>query len=231
MWIVADINGNVLPEHGHFFNSQKCKEFIDETLDKDLPPGDNLHIPTYIGPADKSKALEGHIRAIIEEIDPNPLREGLRRTPERAARMFRDLTTPEDVKVTVFDAEGMSEMIVQTNIPFHSLCEHHMLPFIGTAAIAYIPDGIIIGLSKLPRIVQHHATGLHNQERVTKKIADTLMDAVKPKGAAVILRARHLCMELRGIQVPGVYTTTSYLHGAFQKPEVRAEFLSLVRGK
>ena len=231
MWVVGDINGDVHPKHGYFFNSQQCKKFIDKTLDKDLPPGDNLHTPFYIGPADREGMLEGHIQAIIEEVDPSPLREGLLRTPERAAKMFRDLTTPEDVEITVFDAEGMSEMIVQTDIPFHSLCEHHMLPFIGTAAIAYIPDGTIIGLSKLLRLVRYHATGLHNQERVTRNIADTLMDAMKPKGVAVVLRARHLCMELRGVQVPGVHTSTCYLHGAFQKPEVRAEFLSLVRGK
>jgi len=136
----------------------------------------------------------------------------------------------EPFDFTTFDAEGMSQMIVQTDIPLYSLCEHHMLPFMGTAAVAYIPGEKIVGLSKLARCVKWCSRGLQNQERITKAVADMVDQQLKPLGVGVVLRARHLCMEIRGASVPNVYTTTSDLRGVLlEEPEARAEFLELAR--
>jgi GTP cyclohydrolase I len=119
-------------------------------------------------------------------------------------------------------------MIIQSDIEFHSLCEHHMLPFYGTAAVAYIPNGRIVGLSKLARCVDAFSRRLQNQERITKQVADALQTALNPSGVAVVLRARHMCMEMRGIKKRGAVTTTSCLMGDFLQAAPRAEFLSLV---
>ena len=171
------------------------------------------------------------MRILLEIMGEDPDREGLKDTPRRVVKMLRELSAQEDFVFTTFDAEGMSEMIVQTDIPLYALCEHHMLPFIGTAAVAYIPDKEIVGLSKLARAVKLCSRGLQNQERITQNIADLLERHLHPKGIGVILRARHLCMEIRGVSVPNVYTTTSALRGAMQdEHDARAEFLELVRG-
>lgn len=157
-------------------------------------------------------------------------REGLRETPRRVAKMLKELSTPEPFDFTVFESEGMDEMIVQAPIPFASLCEHHMLPFVGTAAVAYIPNGKIVGLSKLARAVKHCSAGLQNQERITTAIADMLQHHLQPVGIGVQLRARHLCMEVRGVRVPDVYTTTECLRGALKEDaRAREEFLQLAR--
>ena len=121
-------------------------------------------------------------------------------------------------------------MIVERNITFYSMCEHHLLPFFGTATVAYIPDDKIIGLSKLARMVDHFSRRLQNQERVTTQIADFLQKELSPKGVGVVLNARHLCMEMRGIKKPNAVTTTSCLYGLFQtNPATRSEFLNLAR--
>ena len=122
-------------------------------------------------------------------------------------------------------------MIVQSNIPMSSLCEHHVLPFIGTAAVAYIPNGKIVGLSKLTRAVQYCSRGLQNQERITKAIADMLEKNLQPEGLGVVIKARHLCMELRGVCAPNVWTTTASMRGTLlTEASSRAEFLALARG-
>lgn len=177
-------------------------------------------------------------RDLLVGLGEDPDREGLVRTPERIAMFFSEFLNPPDFEFTSFDNDGSSEMIVQSDIEFHSLCEHHLLPFYGTAVVAYIPNKRIVGISKLARCVDFKSRGLQNQERITKQVADTLMEALtvklpnasplQPLGVAVVLRARHLCMEMRGIKKRGAYTTTSCLYGAFRdKPETRAEFLSL----
>lgn len=171
------------------------------------------------------------VRLLLEAIGEDPDREGLKETPRRMARMLMDLCDREPFNFTTFDAEGMNEMIVQTNIPMHSLCEHHVLPFMGTAVVAYIPDGKIVGLSKLARAVRYCSRGLQNQERITKAIADMLQEHLIPKGIGVVIKARHLCMELRGVCTPNVYTTTSELRGVLlEEASARAEFLALARG-
>lgn len=178
----------------------------------------------------QQETAERAVRQLLQAINQDPDRPGLRDTPRRIYHMLVELCSREPFEFTTFDAEGMSELIVQTNIPFHSLCEHHMLPFVGTAAIGYIPKGKIVGLSKLARAVKWCAAGLQNQERITKAIADMLVDKLKPVGVGVVLRADHSCMSLRGVHAHGTQTTTSALRGVLMdEPSARAEFLSLAR--
>lgn len=168
------------------------------------------------------------VRMLLETIEQDTAREGLRETPDRVARFYQEfLTAPGAVvPMTLFDAEGMDQMIVSGGIPFYSLCEHHLLPFFGTATVGYVPGAHLVGLSKLPRIVQHFAHGLQNQERVTQQIADALVARAAPKGVGVVLVARHLCMEMRGVRVAGAMTTTSALRGCFlEDARCRREFL------
>lgn len=167
------------------------------------------------------------IRNLLRYLGDDPNREGLQDTPGRYLRMMKEITTPEPFTFTTFDSEGYKEMIVETAIPFYSLCEHHLLPFFGTAVVGYIPKGKIAGLSKLARAVQYHAAGLQNQERITNDVLAMIEDNLHPKGVGVILQARHFCMEMRGVKAPGTLTTTSALSGVFRKARTRAEFLSL----
>ncbi len=172
--------------------------------------------------------LEDHVARLLEGLGENVRREGLRRTPERVVRFYREFLSPPEFELTVFDAEDADEMIVQSNIPFSSLCEHHMAPFTGTGTIAYIPNGKIVGLSKLARTLDRFSRRLQNQERLTTQVADYLSEHLNPKGVAVLLRARHSCMELRGIKVHDTWTTTSCLRGYFKDDHrTREEFMRL----
>lgn len=174
------------------------------------------------------EAAERAVSDLLKALGQDVSREGLAETPRRVAKALTELCMPQPFSFTVFESEGMDEMVVQSGIPFHSLCEHHMFPFVGTAAVAYIPNGKVVGLSKLARAVGYCAAGLQNQERITVAIADMLERNLHPKGVGVVLRARHMCMELRGAKASGVYTTTSCMRGALlDKPEARAEFLRL----
>jgi GTP cyclohydrolase I len=178
---------------------------------------------------DDVMAAQDAVKDLLHALGEDVSREGLQDTPARVVKYLRSLVRPEPFALTTFDSEGLSEMIVQTGIPFASLCEHHMLPFIGTATVGYIPGKRIVGLSKLARAVQFCASGLNNQERVTRRVAD-LLQAIDPVGIGVVIRARHTCMEVRGVKAAGTWTTTSELRGAiYEKPEARAEFLALAR--
>lgn len=178
----------------------------------------------------KRRRAEMAVRRLLKELGEDVKREGLLETPRRLVAALDELTTKRPFKFTTFASEGMSEMVVQSNIPLYSLCEHHMLPFMGTAAVAYIPDGKIVGLSKLTRAVKYCSAGLQNQERITRAVADMLQENLAPKGIGVVIRARHLCMELRGPCAPNVWSTTSDLRGVLMdEPSARAEFLSLAR--
>jgi GTP cyclohydrolase I len=153
---------------------------------------------------------------------------GLRDTPARVAKFLAEMCLPEPFSFTTFDAEGASEMVVQSGIPFASLCEHHMLPFVGTAVVAYIPNGRIVGLSKLARAVRYCAAGLQTQERITTAVADMVANHLQPQGVGVVLRARHSCMEVRGVKANGAWSTTSAMRGAmFDNDRTRDEFLRL----
>lgn len=172
---------------------------------------------------------EENFRRILEFLGEDPTREGLVETPKRYLKFMRQFLEKEDFNFTVFDGEGYDEMIIQKDIPFFSLCEHHIAPFFGTATVAYIPDQKIVGLSKLARTVQHYAKNLQNQERITSQVAERLQKELNPLGVAVTLKARHFCMEMRGVKTHDVHTVTTKLIGAFKdKPDTKAEFLSNV---
>ena len=170
-----------------------------------------------------------HIRSLLQALQQDITREGLVQTPRRVFGFYEQFLNPQPFTFTTFENEnGADEMIVQKGIPFYSLCEHHMLPFFGTAIVAYIPHKRIVGLSKLARCVQFHASGLQNQERITQQVNKTLMKELEPKGVGVIITARHMCMEMRGVKAPGAETVTSSLSGAFRDdPRTRNEFLQL----
>ena len=175
------------------------------------------------------------MREIIEAIGEDPERDGLRDTPGRVARMYAELfqglhSDPRDYLKVGFEV-GHDEMVILKDIPFYSVCEHHFMPFHGVAAVGYIPDGRVVGLSKLARLVEAFARRPQIQEQLTGQIADTLMEVLAPDGVAVIIEAEHLCMTQRGVKKPGARMVTSATRGTFRKNEVtRAEFLSLVRG-
>jgi GTP cyclohydrolase I len=163
-------------------------------------------------------------------MDGNPEREGLRETPLRYKKFLEEFFDERPFKLTVFENEGYDEMVVQTNIAFYSLCEHHLLPFFGYGAIAYVPDQKIVGLSKLARTLDHFSRRLQTQERITTQVAEFLADKLQPKGIGVVLTARHLCMEMRGVEKPGTQTTTSCLKGSFKaNSSTRSEFLQIIQ--
>lgn len=154
--------------------------------------------------------------------------ESLAQTPKRWAKMMMELTTAQDFEMTTFPAEGYDQMIIERQIPFYTLCEHHLIPFFGTAAVAYVPDERIVGISKLSRSVEFFARRLQVQERMSQQIAEHLWASLQPKGVAVLLRARHLCQEMRGVKKMGAETVTSKLLGVFRDDnKCRQEFLSL----
>ena len=208
---------------------------VDRT-DHDVP--ENLREGWIVFPWETSeeKSIEDNIRRLIQYTGDDPARGGLLETPKRVAKAWREWCSgytkdPASVlKVFEDGAEGCDEMILVRDIPVYSHCEHHLAPIFGTAAIAYIPDGSIVGLSKLSRIVDVFARRLQVQERLTNQIADSLNTHLKPKGVAVSIKARHLCMESRGINRPGTYTITSALHGVIRSDEkARAEFYSMIK--
>ena len=176
------------------------------------------------------------MRELIVAVGEDPEREGLLGTPERVSRMYAELfeglrTDPKKLLSVGFEV-GHDEMVILKDIPFYSVCEHHFMPFHGVAAVGYIPDGRVVGLSKLARLVDAYARRPQIQEQLTGQIADTLMEALKPDGVAVVIEAEHLCMTARGAKKPGSRMVTSATRGAFRKNEVtRAEFLSLVRSR
>jgi GTP cyclohydrolase I len=177
-------------------------------------------------------AVEDAVRQLLVEIGEDPDREGLVETPTRVRRMYRELTAGYQVDPdrllnrAIFDVD-YSEMVVVKDIPFYSLCEHHMLPFFGQAAVAYIPAGRVVGLSKIPRIVEMYARRLQVQERMTKQIADFLMERLQPRGVGVVIEASHLCAVMRGVRKPGTIMTTSHVLGLFRSADrTRAEFFS-----
>ena len=170
---------------------------------------------------------------IIKEIGEDVSREGLAKTPERAAKAMLFLTqgykqdAASVLKSAVFH-ESYNEMVIVKDIELYSLCEHHMLPFFGKAHIAYIPNGKIVGLSKLPRVVDIFARRLQVQERLTEQILDCIDDVLKPSGVAVVIEAAHMCMMMRGVQKQNSVTTTSGFRGSFERQETRNEFLKLI---
>jgi GTP cyclohydrolase IA len=181
--------------------------------------------------------MEEQIRLILKALGEDPDREGLARTPQRVAQALAFLTQgyrmdPEKVINDALFSEDYEEMIVQKDIDFYSLCEHHLLPFFGKAHVAYIPHHKIVGISKLARLVDVYARRLQVQERLTNQIANTIMDKLDPLGVAVVIEAEHLCMRMRGVEKQNSVIITSTLLGAFRtRQDTRAEFMNLIREK
>ena len=174
---------------------------------------------------------EWHFQHILQNLGEDPQREGLQETPKRYIKFLKEFLEPKEFNFTSFDAEGTDEMIIQTNIPFYSLCEHHTAPFFGFANVAYIPNEKIVGLSKLARTVDLFANRFQNQERITSQIAEKIMNELSPKGVAVTLKAQHLCMCMRGVKKHDTWTQTSKMIGVFKTDDkCRNEFLNLTNG-
>jgi len=181
-----------------------------------------------------NNVLEKAVYAMLQELEDDPDREGLKQTPYRVAKAMEFLTSGygQDVYKVLNEAvfeEKYNEMVIVRDIDVFSLCEHHLLPFYGRAHVAYIPNGKIVGLSKLPRIVDMYAKRLQVQERLTQQIAQTLYEVLNPDGVAVVIEARHMCMLMRGVEKQNSLATTSAMLGVFQKDQkTRAEFLNLI---
>lgn len=183
-----------------------------------------------------TEEIKGKYRDVITEIGEDVQREGLLKTPERAAKAMQFLTSgydldPAEILKGAMFAEDYNDMVIIKDIELYSLCEHHMLPFFGKAHIAYIPNGHIVGLSKIPRIVDVFARRLQVQERLTHDILECIDSTLKPKGVAVVIEASHMCMMMRGVQKQNSATTTSGFRGQFEKVETRAEFMNLISTK
>ena len=182
----------------------------------------------------REKAIEEAVRTILENLGEDPQREGLLKTPHRVAKAFEFLTEgyhkdPREILEKALFTSSNDEMVLVRDIEFYSLCEHHMLPIIGRAHVAYIPDGKVVGLSKIPRVVNLFARRLQIQEQLTEQIADAISDTIQPKGVAVVIHARHMCMEMRGVEKINSTTVTSALRGLFKKDiRTRNEFYDLI---
>ncbi|WP_456430567.1 GTP cyclohydrolase I FolE [Nitratifractor sp.] len=182
----------------------------------------------------KREAIEAAVRTILLNLGEDPEREGLVKTPHRVAKALEFLTEgyhkdPKEILEKALFTSSNDEMVLVRDIEFYSLCEHHMLPIIGRAHVAYIPDGKVVGLSKIPRVVNLYARRLQIQEQMTEQIADAISDVIHPKGVAVVLQARHMCMEMRGVEKINSTTVTSALRGLFKSDlRTRNEFYNLI---
>ncbi len=198
---------------------------IETTMNGQPDPTDTRHA-----------RIEAAVREILDAVGEDPDRDGLRDTPSRVARMYDELLdgheNDPDKHLEVTFEHVHDEMVVVRNIQFHSMCEHHLMPFFGTVAVGYLPDERIVGLSKLARVVEHLARRLQVQERFAYQIADAIGRVLEPAGVAVMVEAEHLCMTMRGVKKPGGNVVTSAMRGLFrQRAATRAEFLTLIQGQ
>lgn len=182
------------------------------------------------------KKIANNYSSILSDLGEDVNREGLAKTPERVAKALQFLThgydlSPEDILKSAMFKEDHSQMVIVKDIELYSLCEHHMLPFFGKAHVAYIPNGCIVGLSKIPRVVEAYSRRLQVQERLTDQIKNCIQETLKPVGVAVVIEAQHMCMQMRGIQKQNSVTTTSSFTGAFEKDSTRKEFINLIAAK
>ena len=193
---------------------------------------DNFNIDTL----PITEEIKGHFSEVINLLGEDTNREGLVKTPERASKAMKFLTEgyemdPKQILQSAMFKEDYNEMVIVKDIELYSLCEHHMLPFFGKAHIAYIPNGHIVGLSKIPRVVDVFSRRLQVQERLTEQILDCINDTLQPEGVAVVIEASHMCMMMRGVQKQNSTTTTSGFRGRFKETDTRNEFLKLITSK
>lgn len=191
-------------------------------------------VTPFIPSEDISQQIAHQIQQILQLMGEDTQREGLQKTPMRVGEAMQFLTqgyqqSAEDILRSALFEEDYRQMVVVKDIPFYSLCEHHMLPFFGKAHVAYIPNGKITGLSKIARVVDIFARRLQVQERMTTQIKECIQQTLDPLGVMVVIEAEHLCMQMRGVQKPHAITTTSDFTGAFNRPETREEFMNLIR--
>ncbi len=211
----------------------KIKEQISSRPDRNTHNGQQAEVHTDLA-TDKEQMMDA-VKTMLTSVGEDPEREGLLKTPKRVAEAMQFLTQgysqslEKIVNGAIFD-EGHNEMVLVRDIDFFSLCEHHMLPFMGRAHVAYIPNQKVVGLSKLARIVEMYARRLQVQERLTRQVAEAIQEVLEPKGVAVVMEATHMCMVMRGVQKPGSWTVTSAMVGVFQEDQkTREEFLNLIR--
>ena len=212
----------------------KSLEAIDDERLVVAEPGDDPELPPRSEMDPRIARIADHVRGILGELgldleDPN-LRETDRRVARMYLEMFQGLEQGAEPEVTTFpNEEGYSHMVMEKNIPFYSMCAHHLVPFYGHAHFAYIPRERIVGLSKFARILEFYAKRPQLQERLTEQVVNYLEEKLQPLGAVVVIEARHLCVEMRGVKKPGALTTTSAIRGIFHQRPVREEFLDLLR--
>lgn len=182
----------------------------------------------------KNKEFENAVKQMMHHVGEDPSREGLQDTPKRVRKAYEFIyggykEDPKEILSSALFTSTNDEMVLVKDIEFYSTCEHHLLPIIGRVHVAYIPDGKVVGLSKIPRVVNVFARRMQIQEQLTEQIADAIMDTIEPKGVAVVIQARHMCMEMRGVEKINSTTTSSALRGLFKKDDkTRAEFFSLI---
>jgi GTP cyclohydrolase IA len=220
------------PQSGNSASNERRSK-IDPRPDRNTLNGGpvKIHNPEEVSLED----MMASVRQIILGVGEDPEREGLLKTPKRVAESMRFLTSgynqslDDIINGAIFD-EGHNEMVLVRDINFFSMCEHHMLPFMGRAHVAYIPNQKVVGLSKLARIVDMYSRRMQVQERLTRQVAEALQEVLEPRGVAVVMEASHMCMVMRGVQKPGAWTVTSAMLGAFQEDQrTREEFLNLIR--
>jgi len=185
---------------------------------------------------DQVNQVAQHYKNVLHSLGENTEREGLLKTPERASKAMHFLThgyrlNPKKILLSAMFKEDYKQMVIVKDIEVYSLCEHHLLPFLGKAHVAYIPNGYIVGLSKIPRVVEAYARRLQVQERLTTEIRDCIQETLNPLGVAVVIECAHLCMQMRGIQKQNSVTTTSAFTGEFLKDTTRSEFINLIQSK
>lgn len=234
---IASSNGSSRSEYLNMDNSNPLKSsLIEQVTSRPDRNTHNGHQPKIKATSEIALAkMMDAVRTMLESVGEDPEREGLLKTPKRVAEAMQFLTQGYNqsletiVNGAVFD-EGHNEMVLVRDIDFFSLCEHHMLPFMGRAHVAYIPNQKVVGLSKLARIVEMYARRLQVQERLTRQIAEAIQEILEPQGVAVVMEATHMCMSMRGVQKPGSWTVTSAMLGVFQEEQkTREEFLNLIR--